>query len=114
MIIGDRLRAIREHKNMSQGDMEKRTGLLRCHISRLENGHTVPAIETLEKRAQAFEMPLYQVLYDGDGPPQPLTHVGGNCGSHQECTKSHAAFSMVTGPGESRRRRVPKVQGSLI
>jgi len=48
MIIGDRLRALREQKNFSQGDIEKRTGLLRCYISRVENGHTVPAIETLE------------------------------------------------------------------
>jgi transcriptional regulator with XRE-family HTH domain len=47
MMIGNRLRAIREQKNLSQGDIEERTGLLRCYISRVENGHTVPAIETL-------------------------------------------------------------------
>ena len=50
MIVGDRLKAIRETKDLSQGDIEKRTGLLRCYISRVENGHTVPSIETLEKR----------------------------------------------------------------
>ena len=44
MIIGDRLRALREEKQLSQGDIEKRTGLLRCYVSRVENGHTVPAI----------------------------------------------------------------------
>jgi transcriptional regulator with XRE-family HTH domain len=44
MVIGDRLKALRESKDMSQGDIEKRTGLLRCYISRVENGHTVPAI----------------------------------------------------------------------
>ena len=71
MIIGERLRAIREHKNMSQGEIEERTGLLRCYISRVENGHTVPAIETLEKMARALEMPLYEMLYDGDEPPKP-------------------------------------------
>jgi len=48
VIIGDRLRDMREQKELSQGDIEKRTGLLRCYISRVENGHTVPAIETLE------------------------------------------------------------------
>ena len=69
MIIGDRLRALREQKNLSQGDIEKRTGLLRCYISRVENGHTVPAIETLEKIARALEVPLYQLFYDGDQPP---------------------------------------------
>ena len=70
MVIGDRLRELREGKKFSQGDIEKRTGLLRCYISRVENGHTVPAIETLEKLARALEIPLYQLFYDGDEPPK--------------------------------------------
>jgi transcriptional regulator with XRE-family HTH domain len=70
MIIGDRLRALREEKRLSQGDIEKRTGLLRCYISRVENGHTVPAIETLEKMARALEVPLYQLFYDGEEAPE--------------------------------------------
>jgi transcriptional regulator with XRE-family HTH domain len=69
MIIGDRIRLLRETKKLSQGDIEKRTGLLRCYISRVENGHTVPAIETLEKLARAMEVPLYQLFYDGEEPP---------------------------------------------
>jgi transcriptional regulator with XRE-family HTH domain len=69
MIIGDRLRALREEKHFSQGDIEKRTGLLRCYISRVENGHTVPAIETLEKMARALEVPLYQLFYEGEEAP---------------------------------------------
>ncbi len=55
---------------LSQGDIEKRTGLLRCYISRVENGHTVPAIETLEKLARALEVPLYRLFYDGEEPPK--------------------------------------------
>jgi transcriptional regulator with XRE-family HTH domain len=70
MIIGERLRALRETKKLSQGDIEKRTGLLRCYISRVENGHTVPAVETLEKFARALEVPLYQLFYDGEEPPE--------------------------------------------
>jgi transcriptional regulator with XRE-family HTH domain len=69
MIIGDRLREMREEKKLSQGDVEKRTGLLRCYISRVENGHTVPALETLEKLARAFGVPLYQLFYEGEEPP---------------------------------------------
>jgi len=61
---------MREEKKLSQGDIEKRTGLLRCYISRVENGHTVPAIETLEKLARALEVPLYQLFYDGEEPPK--------------------------------------------
>jgi transcriptional regulator with XRE-family HTH domain len=70
MIIGDRLRELREVKKFSQGDVEKRTGLLRCYISRVENGHTVPALETLQKLARALEVPLYQLFYDGEKPPK--------------------------------------------
>jgi len=70
MVIGDRLRELRDQKNFSQGDIEKRTGLLRCYISRVENGHTVPAIETLEKLARALEVPMYKLFYDGAEPPK--------------------------------------------
>ena len=70
MIIGERLRQIREQKNLSQVDIERKTGLLRCYISRVENGHTVPAVGTLEKLARALEVPLYQLFYDGDKPPE--------------------------------------------
>jgi transcriptional regulator with XRE-family HTH domain len=74
MVIGTRLRSLREERKMSQGDIEKRTGLLRCYISRVENGHTVPSIETLEKLAAALEIPLYQLFYEGDEPP-PLPNL---------------------------------------
>jgi transcriptional regulator with XRE-family HTH domain len=70
MVIADRLRALRAEKKLSQGDIEKRTGLLRCYISRVENGHTVPAIETLEKMARAMEIPMYRLFYDGEKPPK--------------------------------------------
>ena len=65
MVIADRLRALREEKKLSQGDIEKRTGLLRCYISRVENGHTVPAVETLEKMARALQVPMYQLFHEG-------------------------------------------------
>jgi transcriptional regulator with XRE-family HTH domain len=74
MLIGDRLRAIREEKKLSQGDIERRSGLLRCYLSRVENGHTVPSVETLEKMARALEVPLYQFFYDGEEPP-PLPNL---------------------------------------
>jgi len=62
MVIGDRLKQIRESNNMSQDDIQSRTGLLRCYISHIENGHTVPSLETLEKLAHALELPLYQYV----------------------------------------------------
>lgn len=70
MVIGDRLRALREEKKLSQGDIEERTGLFRCYISRVENGHTVPSIATLEKMARALEVPLYHFFYGREEPPR--------------------------------------------
>jgi transcriptional regulator with XRE-family HTH domain len=68
--IGDRLRELREEKKFTQGEIEKRTGLLRAYVSRVENGHTVPAVETLEKFARALEVPMYRLFYDGEEPPK--------------------------------------------
>jgi len=60
MIVGERLRLLRESKNLSQGDIQKRTGLMRCYISRVENGHTVPSLDTLAKIAHALDLPIAQ------------------------------------------------------
>lgn len=56
--IGNTIRGYRLQKGMSQGDIEKRTGLLRCYLSRVENGHTVPSLETLQKIARALDLQL--------------------------------------------------------
>jgi transcriptional regulator with XRE-family HTH domain len=69
MLIGERLRQLREDKNLSQGHIEKRTGLQRAYISRLENGHTIPSIKSLEKFARALEVPMYRFFFDGDTIP---------------------------------------------
>ena len=70
MFIGEKLKELREHKRLSHGDIEKRTVLLRCYISRAGNGHTVPALEPLEKIAHALEIPLYQLFTKVlNGPP---------------------------------------------
>jgi transcriptional regulator with XRE-family HTH domain len=71
MNIGERVRRLRRLKMLSQEDIEKRTGLLRCYTSRVENGTTVASIKTLEKLARALEVPLYQFFYDREGPPEP-------------------------------------------
>jgi len=65
MEIGRKLRELREAKSLSQGDIEKKTGLLRCYTSRVENGYTVPSVQTLEKYARALEVPLYRFFTEG-------------------------------------------------
>jgi len=72
MLIGMRLRLLREQKGLSQGAIEEKTGLMRCYLSRIENGHTVPSLETLERIASALEVPLYQVFRPSEGEALPL------------------------------------------
>jgi transcriptional regulator with XRE-family HTH domain len=69
MLIGTRLRQLREQKQLSQGDIEERTGLLRCYVSRVENGHTVPSLETLERFAGVLDVPLYELFFTADEAP---------------------------------------------
>lgn len=87
MIVANRLRTLREAKNLSQGDIEKQTGLLRCYVSRVENGHTVPSLETLEKFARALDVQLYQLMYDGDKPPAPPRPKAGGAKNSWEASR---------------------------
>jgi len=101
MIVGDRLRALRQEKKFSQGEVENRTGLLRCYISRVENGHTVPAVETLEKFAGALEVPMHELFYDGDEPPKlpklPKVKTGNEWGTKSEDARLLAKFCQLFG-----------------
>lgn len=90
MIIGKRLKSLRERKKLSQGDVELRTGLLQCYTSRVENGHTVPSMETLEKFARVLEMPLYQLMYDGDEPPAPPQRAKNHARNSWESSRAGA------------------------
>ena len=73
--IAKRLRGLREAKGLTQGDIEKRTGLFRCYVSRVECGHTVPQIGTLEKWAKALRVPLYQLFAENCVPDRSKTTV---------------------------------------
>ena len=64
MKIGTTIRTYRLQKGLSQGDIEKKTGLLRCYLSRVENGHTVPSLDTLSKIASALDLPIAQFFAD--------------------------------------------------
>jgi transcriptional regulator with XRE-family HTH domain len=103
MFIGDKLKALREQKKLSQGDIERRTGLLRCYISRVENGHTTPAVETLEKFARALGVPLYQLFYDGENPPAPNTDepLESGWGSSGKDAKILSQFRRLFGHAEA-------------
>ena len=63
------MRQLREAKGFSQGDIERRSGLLRSYISRVEGGYTAPSLQTMEKFAKALEVEPYQLLFQGEGRP---------------------------------------------
>jgi len=110
MIVGKRLRELRKQKNLSQGDIQKRSGLLRCYLSRVENGHTVPGVETLEKIARALEAPLYRLFYDGEEPPQaPRIHrsrAAEPWGSSGEDARFLTRFRILLGQMEPQDHRL--------
>jgi transcriptional regulator with XRE-family HTH domain len=98
MEIGEKLKAIREQKALSQGDIEKRTGLFRCYISRVENGHTIPAIETIEKLAHAMEIPLYALFYEAEpAPPHSLKPADTGWGSSRRDARMFDRFRKLMG-----------------
>jgi transcriptional regulator with XRE-family HTH domain len=110
MLIGQRLREIRESKHLSQGDIEKRTGLLRCYTSRVENGHTVPAIQTLEKYARALEVPLYKFFYEGSQPPKkpklPATWIVAEWGAERSERGELRLFAKALSRMDDRKRKL--------
>ncbi len=108
MLIGNRLKELRESKELSQGDIEKRTGLLRCYISRVENGHTVPAVATLEKMARALEVPMYQLFHDGEAAPSirkmnpPKEDEWGSTGNGADYVSKLRRLLAKMGPGDQK------------
>jgi len=103
MNIGETIRNFRLQKSMSQGDIEKRTGLLRCYLSRVENGHTIPSLETLERFAGALDVPLYKLFYSGEGEaptpnlmrPKSLDEVAAQPGKVGEDARFMVQFKNV-------------------
>jgi transcriptional regulator with XRE-family HTH domain len=77
MIVGERLKAIRKSKQLRQVHIERMTGLLRCYVSRVENGYTVPSIETLEKWTRALDISLSQLFAETVEAAQPLPILNG-------------------------------------
>jgi transcriptional regulator with XRE-family HTH domain len=107
LVIGDRLKQIRESKGMSQGDIEKKTGLIRCYISRCENGHTVPSIVTLEKFAHALEVPMYALFYDGaEAPSVKLAHDDHGFGASGKDSRTLSRFRRLLGRTSPQDRKL--------
>jgi len=91
MILGTRMRKLREARNLSLGDIQERTGMMRSYISRVENGHVVPSLENLERLAAAIEVPLYRLFYEGDD----LRSLTAESGAGEERSHEMALFERI-------------------
>ena len=96
MVIGERLKTVRESKNMSQGDVEKRTGLLRCYVSRCENGHTIPTLDTLEKWSKALGISMSQLFADNGKASDVLPALKKNGQMHLNRTATNHLRRVMT------------------
>jgi transcriptional regulator with XRE-family HTH domain len=106
MLIGQRIRGLREQKDLSQGDIERQTGMLRGYISRVEHGHTTPSVETLHRFAAALDVPMYQLFFTAGDEALPAA-VGGR----PESTLEQQAQS--TGTEGSEARFLLQIRGLL-
>ncbi len=106
MIVGERIRALREEKKLTRGDLQERTGMQRTYIWRVENGYTVPAIETLEKFARGLDVPIYRFFYEGRGRPPlvPVTESGGLWGAQGDQKKMLKRFRRLLGQMDESER----------
>jgi transcriptional regulator with XRE-family HTH domain len=106
MIVGERIRALREEKKLTRGDLQERTGMQRTYIWRVENGYTVPAIETLEKFARGLDVPIYRFFYEGRGRPPlvPVTESGGLWGAQGDEKKMLKRFRRLLGQMDESER----------
>lgn len=113
MDIGRTIKMFREHKKLSQGDIEKRTGLLRCYVSRVENGHTVPAIETIEKMARALDTPMYQLFIGAQESPT-FGKAEGNGPARRKSGRQISRFASLLAQMKKRDRELLLTLGSAM
>ena len=62
--FGRRLREARLRAGLSQSDVEEASGIPKARLSRYENGHVAPSIQTLERLAVALGVSEASLLGD--------------------------------------------------
>jgi transcriptional regulator with XRE-family HTH domain len=62
--FGRRLRETRVKSGLSQSDLEEISGIPKARLSRYENGHVAPSIQTLERLAGALGVSEASLLDD--------------------------------------------------
>lgn len=65
-IVGERLRELRTRSGLSQSRLEYASTIPKARISRYENGHVLPAIDSLDRLAGALGVTLSE-FFQGVG-----------------------------------------------
>lgn len=61
-MFGERLKKIRKSKRFSQEELAERAGINRSYLSQVENGHSSPTMEVVDKLAGALEVNIWKLL----------------------------------------------------
>ncbi|WP_108990461.1 helix-turn-helix domain-containing protein [Streptomyces coelicoflavus] len=60
--VGEQIRRVREHLNLTQLDVCGRSGIDVATYSRIENGHSSPVLDTLIRIADAMGVELEELV----------------------------------------------------
>jgi transcriptional regulator with XRE-family HTH domain len=106
--FGQRLRESRVSAGLSQSELEEISGIPKARLSRYENGHVAPSIQTLERLAAALNVSEASLLGDERAVLERFFDVlaerGVRVDSEEEAVKlAHALADMIraVGPGEN-------------
>src|SRR5918999_2305271 len=73
--FGQRLRETRIKAGFSQSDLEEISGIPKVRLSRYENGHVAPSIQTLERLARALTVSEASLLGDNQALMEEFFNV---------------------------------------
>jgi transcriptional regulator with XRE-family HTH domain len=76
-MLAEALRLMRVYHDMNQTELSREIGMSTATISMLEKGTREPSLETLQKYAQAFKVPVSSILFfseelSGEGITKPI------------------------------------------
>ena len=111
--VGPRLRALRQQREMTLADLSAATGISVSTLSRLESGQRRPNLELLLPLAQAYQVPLDELIgAPATGDPrihaQPFTRNGMTVLPLTRRTGGLQAYKLVI--PTSRARQAPDLQ----
>jgi len=66
-MLGERIKQIRREKKLTQEELATRADVNRSYLSVIENSHSSPTVDVLERLAQALEVSLWTLLSEVEG-----------------------------------------------